>query len=127
MQVRRGGALLLQALLELGVKGRQFLVEGLKLLLRGFQLLVGRLEFLVYGKGFFVDGPEVFIRNFEIADNGIQLFVRCIEFLLQLENARGVLRGRVCVGSRCSGSGASIKLTRNMSSAGTGRTAIFTP
>ena len=62
LQVRPGGALLLQALLELGVKRRQFLVEGLKFLLRGLQLLIGRLELLVYGKGFFVDGPEVFIR-----------------------------------------------------------------
>ena len=79
LQVGGRGALLLQGLLELGVKGRQFLVEGLQLLLRGFQLLIGRLELLVYGKGFFVDSPQILIGEFEIADYGIQLFARRIE------------------------------------------------
>ena len=96
LQVGGRGALLLQCFLKLGIQGRQLLVEGLKFLLRGLQLLVCRLKLLVDGKGFFIDGPQVFIGDLQIADDGVQLFARRIEFLFHLDSVRDVLRRRLC-------------------------------
>ena len=67
--------------LELGVDGRQLLVERLHLLLAGLQLLVGALQLLVDARDLLVGGLELLVAGLQLLDRGLQLAAHQAQFV----------------------------------------------